>query len=57
MPFSGPEQLGAVISAARQRLGCVISNGPTIQLGAVIAATRLRLGRVILALALLYTAV
>jgi len=70
MPFSGPAQLGAVISAARLRLGCVIlalallytavqrdiSSGLTIQLGAVIIAARLRLRRVILALALLHTA-
>ena len=57
MLFSGQEQLGAVISAAWQRLGYVISSGPTIQLGAVISATRLRLGCVILALALLCAAV
>ena len=56
MPFSDPEQLGAVILAARQRLGCVISSGPTIQLGSVIYLARLRLGRVILALTLPHTA-
>ena len=53
MPFSGAEQLGAVISAARQKIGSVISSGPTIQLDAVILAIRLRLGCVILALVLL----
>ena len=57
MPFSGPEQLGAVISAAGQRIGRIISSDPTIELGAVILTTRLRLGCVLLALALLYTAV
>ena len=41
------------LSAARQRLGCVIFNGTT-QLGAVILAARLRLGCVVLALVLPY---
>ena len=55
MPFSDPEPLGAVISAARQRLGCGIASGPTIQLGAVTLAARLRLRRVIVALTLVRT--
>ena len=56
MPFSDPKQLGAVISAARQKLGRVISSAPTTQLRAVISAAHLRLGFVVLTLALLYTA-
>ena len=66
MTFKSPIQLGAVISAARFRLGRVIFGGPT-QLGALVAVTRLRIGLVtfaarlgcilISAWALLHTAV
>ena len=67
MTFKSPTQLGALISAARFRLGCVIFGGPR-QLGALVATTRLRiglvifvarlrLGRVISARTLLHTAV